>query len=309
MDTIKAGKVRYIKLGAAGGWEQKCKDDGVMRVGLTTGHPLTMEWALAGQWDKIRQDWRDNGHSASVASRYTNEIREYFEDDGTTLWVTFINASLHYAFLQPGKPTALDDESSFRPVQGQWRNVDLKEGKVLAKSNLSGTYTNLASYRGTSCWVPDPERLVARINGIASPAVLSVQQAQRALVDSGVVLLRMLAPKPMETLADMLFTAAGWRRTGGVGGTTKAFDFHLEHPLTNELAVVQVKAAATQKELDEFAESFTAAQVYTRGFFLHHSSSKPLSTSDDGVYLMDAEAITEQVIELGFMRWLMEENS
>lgn len=155
----------------------------------------------------------------------------------------------------------------------------------------------------------DPDRLVARINGIASPAVLSVQQAQRALVDSGVVLLKMLAPKPMETLADMLFTAAGWRRTGGVGGTTKAFDFHLEHPLTNELAVVQVKSAATQKELDEFVESFTAAQVYTRGFFLHHSSSKPLSTSDDGVYLMDAEAITEQVIELGFMRWLMEENS
>lgn len=306
---VEASKVRYLKLGAGGIWEQPCKDGNVMRVGLSTGHPLTMQWAKAGAWDKIAQDWRENGHSASVATRYTNEIREYFEDDGTTLWVTFINGSLHYAFLQPGSPTALDDESSFRPVQGEWRNVDLKEGKVLAKSNLSGTYTNLASYRGTSCWVPDPQRLVARINGIASPAVLRVQQAQQALVESGVGLLKMLGPKPMEILSDMLFTAAGWRRTGGVGGTTKAFDFYLEHPLTNELAVVQVKASASQKELDEFVDSFNAAQVYTRGFFLHHSSPKPLSTADERVYLMNAEAITEQVIELGFMRWLIEENS
>ncbi len=309
MESISAEKVRYIKLGVGGAWEQQCKDDRVMRVGLSTGHPLIQQWALAGEWGKIAQDWRDSGHSASVATRYTNEIREYFEDDGTTLWVTFINSSLHYAFLAPGRPTPLDDESSFRPVQGEWRNVDLREGKVLAKSRLSGTYTNLASYRGTSCWVPDPQRLVARINGSASPAVSKVQEAQRLLVESGAAILKMLGPKPMETLADMLFTAAGWRRTGGVGGTTKDFDFYLEHPLTNELAVVQVKCSATQRELDEFVEKFTSSQVYARGFFVHHSSSKPLSTADERVYLMDAEAVTEQVIELGFMRWLIEENS
>ncbi|WP_341726858.1 hypothetical protein [Pseudoxanthomonas putridarboris] len=50
-------------------------------------------------------------------------------------------------------------------------------------------------------------------------------------------------------------------------------DFHLEHPLTNELAVVQVNRSATQRELDDFVESFNASQVYTRGFFLHHSSA------------------------------------
>ena len=229
MEPVVASRVRYIKLGTGGSWEEKCKSDRVMRVGLSTGHPQTMEWARAGQWQKISDDWKAHGHSQSVATRYTNEIRQYFEDDGATLWVSFINSSLHYAFLEPGLPIALDDESSYRPVRDSWRNVDSKEGKVLAKSSLSGTYTNLASYRGTSCWVPDPQRLIARINGAASPAVLKVQEAQRALVDSGASLLKMLNPKPMEILADMLFTAAGWRRTGGVGGVTRDFDFHLEH--------------------------------------------------------------------------------
>ena len=79
--------------------------------------------------------------------------------------------------------------------------------------------------------------------------------------------------------------------------------------IANTEAFYKVAGRGLAQELDEFVESFTAAQVYTRGFFLHHSSSKPLSTSDEGVYLMDAEAITEQVIELGFMRWLTEENS
>lgn len=309
MEQISAKKIRYIKLGPGGVWEQPCKREGVMRVNLSTGHPMTMEWALAGEWDKISEDWRKHGHSPSVATRYTNEIREYFEDDGTMLWVTFIDDSLHYGFLEPGQPTALPDESSFRRVKGGWRNVDLKDGKVLAKANLSGTYTNLASFRGTSCWVQSPERLVDRINGNAPPAVIKVLDAQKALIDSGSAVLKMLSPKPMEILADMLFTAAGWRRTGAVGGNIRDKDLHLEHPLTNELVIVQVKCFAQQSQLDQFVEMFNATQHYARAFFLYHSSSAPLSTVDERVHVLDAEKITEQVIELGFMRWLIEQNS
>lgn len=309
MEQISAAKVRYIKLGPGGIWEQSCKNDGTMRVNLSTGHPMTMQWALAGEWEKIAEDWRRHGHNPSVATRYTNEIREYFQDDGTMLWVTFIDDSLHYAFLEPGAPTPLPDESSFRRVKGGWRNFDLKEKKILAKANLSGTYTNLASFRGTSCWVHSPQRLIDRINGNAAPAVLKVLDAQKALIESGSALLKMLSPKPMEILADMLFTAAGWRRTGAIGGNTKDKDLHLEHPLTNELSVVQVKCSASQAQLDQFVEMFNSAQHYTRAFFLYHSSSGLLSTTDERVYVLDAEAITEQVIELGFMRWLIEQNS
>lgn len=309
MEQISANKVRYIKLGAGGMWEQSCKAEGKLRMDLSTGHPLTMKWAVAGEWDKIAKDWREHGCTPSVATRYTNEIREYFEDDGTTLWVTFINDSLHYAFLEPGTPTPLPDESSFRRVKGGWKNVDLRENKVLAKASLSGTYTNLASFRGTSCWVQSPQRLIDRINGNAPPAVMRVLKAQEELVEAGSALLKMLGPKPMEILADMLFTAAGWRRTGAIGGATKDKDLHLEHPLTNELVVVQVKCSARQSELDQFVEMFNSTQHYSRAFFLYHSGAARLRTPDEQVYLLDAEEITKQVIELGFMRWLIEQNS
>lgn len=314
MKRIAAEKIRYIKLGEGGRWERECLEKGILRMGLCTGHPGAMKMELAGDWDDVARDWLSNGHSLSVSTRYTREIREFFEDDGTMLWVTYIGDSLHWGFLEPEPPEVFrpddpEDETTFRRIRGGWKNTDIREGRILAKSSLPGTLTNLASYRGTSCWVHDSKRLLARINCEITPEVARAEAAHAELVASAVPLVQSLHDKHFETLVDMLFTAAGWRRVGAIGGNTSIKDLDLEQPLTCEKAFVQVKCSTTQHALDAYVDHAAQMSHYQRLFFVYHSSRKPLVTDDPSVTVMDAKEVAERAIELGFMRWLLDMNS
>ena len=56
--------------------------------------------------------------------------------------------------------------------------------------------------------------------------------------------------KDFETLVDLLFRQAGWRRLSVLGETMKYADLELEEPITMERYQVQIKSAA---DLGDFA--------------------------------------------------------
>jgi hypothetical protein len=60
-------------------------------------------------------------------------------------------------------------------------------------------------------------------------------------------LIQRLDDKDFENLVDMVFTAGGWRRIGGVGGTEKNIDIELQQPVTGEFVMVKVKSKCSPK--------------------------------------------------------------
>src|SRR5204863_5450490 len=91
--------------------------------------------------------------------------RHFFEDDGTTLWVTFHDWQLFWGFLDPKSPaqTHPDGHGVCRVVAGGWKSTDLHG---LPLNHLKKDVTKLVLYKGTSCSVRAAEYLVERINGV-----------------------------------------------------------------------------------------------------------------------------------------------
>jgi hypothetical protein len=96
--------VRYIKLGEGGSWESECLNDDIVRYGFNSREPEMIELSLKGRWGELAEAFLAEGRTQSVATRFTNESRHFFEDDGSTLWITFIGQTLHWGFVASDPP-------------------------------------------------------------------------------------------------------------------------------------------------------------------------------------------------------------
>jgi hypothetical protein len=120
-----------------------------------------------------------------------------------------------------------------------------------------------------------------------------------------------LNPPTFETLVEMMFSRAGWRRIGYIGKAQADKDVDLEMPLTRERAVVQVKAETKQSELDDYIDRKKGMLGYDRLFFVYHTSKSPLVVPNgsegeaDEVTVMDATGVAERVVESGLVDWVL----
>jgi hypothetical protein len=147
--TISPKKVRYIKLGEKGIWEEECLKDGTVRLGFWTGKAVRFRLCRAGKWEALRRVFLNKGNDSVRAGTFTTAIRAFFEDDGTTLWITFHGDHMYWGFLKPTPPQA-DDGSTWRSVVGGWRCEDL-DGKKLTKGRIGQALAKYAKFPGTSC--------------------------------------------------------------------------------------------------------------------------------------------------------------
>jgi hypothetical protein len=114
--------VRYIKLGAGGKWEKECFERGIIRFGYGTEKSERFPICAAGKWDKLKQSFIAEGKDQGTAARFTKEARLFFEDAGSTLWITFDAEKLHWGFLTAAVPQIHDDgDGVWRSVKGKWR--------------------------------------------------------------------------------------------------------------------------------------------------------------------------------------------
>jgi hypothetical protein len=301
--TIRPRRVRYIKLGKGGRWERECLEKRIIRFGFDSASAERFPLCRAGRWDELTQSYRAEGKSKGVATKETNETRLFFEDDGTTLWITFVGERLWWGFLTPSPPEQHSDGAGvWRSVAGGWRSDDLA-GEPLTKDRLSGALTKLASYRATSCRVDVADYAVRRINGLKIP---EVEQAVAALEDTKravLALLRLLGPRDFETLVDLVFSTSGWRRQGIVGKTQKTLDLDLILPSTDERAFVQVKSKTTSAELADYVRRLDDLGPYDRMFYVFHSGKA--TTDDERVTVVGPEKLAELVLDAGLVNWLI----
>lgn len=298
---IRPKSVRYIKLGEGGQWEKDCIQRNLLRFGFDSGHPNTLHLALNDQWEDLHASWLVD-RSLSTATRFTNETKLFFEAGPDDLWVTFVGERFYWGFLEDGKPEPHhSDRSTARRISGNWRCID-RNGKELLKSNLPGSITNLAAYRGTSCSVKAAEHVVRRINAELSDEVILAEARRTALIEALVPLIRRLGPKDFEILAELIFGESGWRRVDATGRTRKLLDLDLELPSTGERAFVQVKARTDQSEFNEYAIRQKDG-VFSRMFYVFHTGT--VTNEDSAITLIDATKLARMTLDAGLTDWVI----
>jgi hypothetical protein len=303
---ISDASVRYIKLGHHGRWESLCLNEGTIYIGFGTEEIDFFGTCLAGDWSAITRSLIGQDKAIGTATNVTNQLKAFFEDRCQTLWITFSNEYLYWGFTNE-RPAFRDArvDGCLRTMAGGWKNVDL-HGTELAKARLSGALTQLTAFRGTSCGVTNVSEYVKRrIKGDPSPEISRIEATLDELKNAALVLVRQLLPPDFELLVDLVFSGSGWRRITSVGGTQRFIDVGVQLPSTGEYALIQVKTATSQAELDEYVSQLDQSGPYRRMFYVYHSSRDQLINGDERVTVIGPERLTDMVIEAGLVNWVI----
>lgn len=308
MNKVKADKVLFVKLGQGGKFEKEC---------IEQNHTLRLDYGsvdhqlcISKQWDKVHNYFQTEENSnTSVATFHTNQIKQFYEEGDTTLWITFFANKLWWCFSNP-EITLLPDKTKIRPVIGNWKDKDVN-GKVLLAGNISGKLLKTQGFRGTICRVPEQQYVLAKINCEQMNEVVEVEQAMFNLKTKLTLLIQNLQWKDFETLVDLIFRQAGWQRVGDTGKTQKTLDLELLAPVTGERAIVQIKAQSDLPEFLRYQEQFAIMNDYDKFFYVVHTAKNNLADyqneSETKLYL--CEKIAELTIASGLVEWVVKKTS
>lgn len=308
MTKNKANKVLFIKLGQGGQFEKECiEQNQTLRLGYReVDHKL----CVGGHWDKVHDYFTTEENSKTfVATSHSNQIKQFYEEDEKTLWITFYANKLWWCFSKP-EITLLADKTKTRPVIGKWSDKDIA-GNVLLGSNISGKLLKTQGFRGTICSVPEQKYALAKINCEQMKEVVEVEQAMFNLKSKLTFLIQNLQWKDFETLVDLIFRQAGWQRVGVTGKTQKTLDLELFAPVTGERAIVQIKAQSDLPQFFGYQEQFATMNDNDKFFYVVHTAKNNLTTyeneTETKLYLVDK--VAELTISAGLVEWVIKKTS
>jgi hypothetical protein len=308
MKRIQANKVLFIKLGQGGKFERECiESNQTLRLGYReVDHKL----CITGQWDKVHDYFITEENSKTfVATSHSNQIKQFYEEDEKTLWITFYANKLWWCFSKP-EITLLADKTKTRPVIGKWSDKDIN-GNTLLAGNISGKLLKTQGFRGTICRVPEEKYALAKINCEQMKEVVEVEQAMFNLKNKLTFLIQNLQWKDFETLVDLIFRQAGWQRVGDTGKTQKTLDLELFAPVTGERAIVQIKAQSDLQQFLSYQEQFATMNDYDKFFYVVHTAKNNLTTyeneTETKLYLVDK--VAELTISAGLVEWVIKKTS
>ncbi len=96
---ISPTRVHYIKLGEGGSWEKECLKKGIIRIGFGSAQSERFELCQSGGWNDLSESYIAEGKVKGTATRFTNELRLFFEDVGSMLWITFVGERLFWGMV------------------------------------------------------------------------------------------------------------------------------------------------------------------------------------------------------------------
>lgn len=291
---VTVTRALYIKLGRENRWAQLSFDSDTVRFGFREfPHHQALAAAAAKDFQPVKEVYEKRGASPGTATRYSNEVREFYTAGSDVLWITFVNRRMWWCFASPevipntdGDPDTMG--ARYRKVIGHWSDSDLK-GQTLWTNALRGSLTTVAGFRGTICRVMEFDYLLRRLNGEETAATTAARNARSALITTLVPLIRGLHWRDFELLVELVMTQGGWRRVSATGGTQDTIDLQLELPLTGERALVQVKSRLTQVTADEVAAELVEAAGGARTFLVYHTAPDQLSVNQEDVTLIGPE--------------------
>lgn len=308
MNRIIADKVLFIKLGQGGEFETDCiVNDQTLRLGYNTvDHNLCVN----GKWDLVHKYFLEEENATQgVATNHTNQIKQFYENDSRTLWLTFFKNKLWWSF-STAEITLLSDKTKTRPVIGKWSDKDIN-GELLISGNLSGKLLKTQGFRGTICKVPEEQYALQKINCEQLREVVEVEKATNELKDKLSILIKNLQWKDFETLIDLIFRQAGWQRVSETGKTQKTLDLELLAPVTGERAIVQIKSQSDLKQFLYYQDQFATMTDYDKFFYVVHSAKNSLTNyeNETSTILYFGDKVADLTINSGLLEWVIKRTS
>jgi len=307
MKPITTKNVLFIKLGKGGEFEKECINNGELKIGFKAADYQT---CLNGDWEKITQHFIKSGkHDKKTASKFTGEVRYFFEEPEDTLWITFYNKKVWWAFARP-EVTLLPDNRKIRKIIGKWHDCDVN-GSHLTSDNLSGQLLKTQGYQGTICKVSAAKYLIDKINGIEPEDVVKAKQDYLSLKTSIENLIIKLSWQDFELFVDLIFRNAGWQRLSVLGKTEKSIDLDLQSPVTMERAFVQVKSQSDLREFQKYLDDFKHIGHFHKFFFVVHTSkNKELMSykNTSEIIVWRVNELAELTIDSGLTKWLIKKS-
>lgn len=307
-------KIRYIKLGVGGSWWKQCKSNNIIKLGFHSGDPRVFAMAKNNEWDQILSYWRRQG--VGTAPQHTNAMRHFFEDDGTTLWITFADGCLYYALsdggeITPNEPTGDEEGNSYRKLKSPgWSNKNLM-GNTLFMQTLSGRLTRTAAYRQTICsFTEDVEAYIGRVlRGEESSDLIKAREIKKELEDKIIALVRSFIWQDFELLIELIFAQSGMQKTSHVGGGQETSDLDLKNPITEDRYFVQVKSSTNQTQFNDYlARRINERSLFSRMYYVYHTGTIDLDclSEDDGVEVWDVNTVAKHVVDNGLVDWVFD---
>jgi hypothetical protein len=302
-------KAKYIKLGNKGEWEAICLQDGTLRLGY---YEAPHEAALRGDKELIRNIYLEGRCTPQVAANHARQILNFYENDSEIIWITFSRGCMWWCQAEPEVEFLGSDRqkqkygSRLRRATKGWSNVSVG-GKTLAISRLSGRLTRLAGFQGTICDVGSDalEHLDGAIHDREHPRIIETKIAQDQLQEKVSTIITHLTWKDFELFVEILFSRSGWLRVSESGKLQKDIDLEYFIPITEERILVQVKSNTNQSEFDQYAEKLLAYGA-DKVFYVYHSASRPIYTSNARVKLLGASELAAMAVNYGLVRWLID---
>src|SRR6202040_1637393 len=102
--------------------EKECIEKGIVRFGFGSANAERFPLCRSGKWDELTNTFIVEGKTKGTATRSKNETQQFFEDDGSILWITFVGERLYWCLLTPSPPERhFDGDGVWRTVANGWR--------------------------------------------------------------------------------------------------------------------------------------------------------------------------------------------
>lgn len=299
--------LRYVKNGGRGKWWQAAKTNQQIHLGWK-GIPrdLLMEPDFA----EIRRTMNAHYGSKPGATQDFNQLHDLLDSPSQHIWITFEDRYMWWCTVLDGATVDPDGESTNKGnfwlgCDRPWANRSLN-GKLLAMTDLPGTVTTVAGFKGTVCTPRAWREILRIIQDEKDPDAAQATVARGKYKQAVEKVVKRLSPQDFEQLIDLILTRTGWARISTLGKALKGIDLEVENRTTDEIAFVQVKSAATQKVLNGYVEQFNSQRDrYARMIFAVHSPSGELKAPADlPVQLWTCDRVAELVVYAGLGEWV-----
>lgn len=302
MEPITSKNAFYVKLGRNGVWESSSLVNNIIRIGWAS---QALSDLNSGKWEKIQSELEIEIPDKGAATRDCRALKMLCESTRDDVWITLHGS--HLWWCKVVDPIIYKDEiSKFRKVE-KWCCQDVV-GESLLITYIPGRISKLQGFRGTICKVKEVDELTRLINGMQSPEFIAISNSKKILYGNVEVAFRKLHWKDFETLVDLVFRATGWRRISVLGESMKFSDIELVDPINEELYQIQVKSAASFSDFHKYSQGFDTDK-YRKLFFVVHTPDKKLSetenNSESPVQLVLPKRLSEMVVDLGLINWLL----
>ena len=100
--AITAKRALYIKLGEKNRWAQLSFETSTLRFGFRDfSHDDALAAVKASDFHAVKKHYEELGAEPGTATRYSNEIREFYTAGPDVLWITFADGRMWWCLPTP----------------------------------------------------------------------------------------------------------------------------------------------------------------------------------------------------------------